>query len=105
MADSPLQKPVQFVSRLGPHRAALLAKLGLNTVEEVLFNLPRDVLDLTHVASLRELEAGPVYTLRGRVVDLDGKQLSNGKTLSAVLLDCGDGYLRGVWFNQNWVLK
>lgn len=105
MADSPLQNSVQYVSGVGPRRAELLAKLGLNTVEDVLFNLPRDVLDLTHVASLDELEAGPVYTLRGRVVDLDGKQLSTGKTMSAVLLDCGDGYLRGVWFNQNWVLK
>lgn len=105
MADSPLQSPVQYLPGVGPHRAELLARLDLRTVEDVLFNLPRDVLDLTHVARVQELEAGPVQIVRGRVVDLDGKRLATGKKMSAVLLDCGDGYVRGVWFNQNWVLQ
>ncbi|MFQ5733599.1 MAG: ATP-dependent DNA helicase RecG [Planctomycetaceae bacterium] len=105
MNDSPLQTEVQYVKGVGPRRAELYAKLGLRTVEDLLWDLPRDVLDLTDVRSVRELEADVPVSVRGQVVDLDGRNVSGGKNLTAVLLDCGDGYLRGVWFNQHWMLR
>lgn len=104
MSELGLQTPVQFVRGVGPVRAELLNRLGLRTAEDLLFNLPRDILDLTHVSDVGELHEGEVHTVRGRVVDLDGKTLSNGKTLCAVLIDCGGEFVRGIWFNQSWVL-
>lgn len=105
MSDDPLQTPVQYLKGVGPQRAELLQKLGMYTAQDVLFNLPRNYLDLTVVKAISEVEEGSVQTVRGRVIDLDGRNLSRNRTLSAVLLDCGDDYLRGVWFNQPWVLR
>ncbi|WP_339909396.1 ATP-dependent DNA helicase RecG [Symmachiella dynata] len=105
MSDDPLQTPVQFLKGVGPARAELLEKLDVRTAEDVLFDLPRDYLDLTVVKPVAELEEGQVQTVRGRVVDLDGKKISGNRTLSAVLLDCDGDFVRGVWFNQHWVLK
>lgn len=105
MSDSPLQTEVQYVKGVGPARAPLYARLGLQTVEDLLWDLPRDVLDLTDVRSVRQLEEGVVVTVGGKVADLDGRDISKGRTLIAVLLDCGDGFVRGSWFNQPWMLK
>ncbi len=105
MSDLTLQTAVQYVRGVGPHRAELLDRLGLRTVLDLLYFLPRDVLDLTHVSPIRELTAGNMATVRGRVVDRDGKELRKGGTMSAVLLDCGGEFLRGVWFNQPWMLQ
>jgi ATP-dependent DNA helicase RecG len=104
MLDQNLQTPVQFVRGVGPSRAELLNRLGLTTVDDLLFALPRDILDLSHISDAGELREGEVHTVRGRVVDLDGKTLTNGRTMCAVLLDCAGEYVRGVWFNQTWVL-
>ena len=104
MSDDPLETPVQFVHGAGPKRAELLAKLGIHTVGDLLWHLPRDVLDLTDVRSPAKLEAGKMQTVRGVVVDLDGRRLSRRRSMSAVLLDCGDDYVRGTWFNQTWPL-
>jgi ATP-dependent DNA helicase RecG len=105
-AETPsLSTPVQFVRGVGPQRAEFLARLDVRTVGDLLFYLPRDVLDLSHVSTIPELKTGELQTVRGRVVDLDGRQLASGKTLSAVLLDCDGEYLRGIWFNQSWVLQ
>jgi ATP-dependent DNA helicase RecG len=104
-SDDPLATPVQFVPGVGPARAELFAKLGLHTVSDLLWNLPRDVLDLSVVRPAAALEEGLVQTVRGRVVDRDARTTSSGKTLVAVLLDVGDGYVRGVWFNQPWMLR
>ncbi|MCA9039401.1 MAG: ATP-dependent DNA helicase RecG [Planctomycetaceae bacterium] len=103
MSERSLSQPVQFVSGIGPELAGLLARLGLVTVEDMLWNLPRDVLDLTHVSRVEDLQADEVQTVRGQVVDIDGRRLSAGRTLTTCLLDCDGAYLQASWFNQAWV--
>jgi ATP-dependent DNA helicase RecG len=103
-ADSPLQTPVQFLKGVGPDRARLLANLDLVTVEDLLWNLPRDVLDLTNVCRASELRAGELQTVRGTVVDRDGRMTSNGRNLVGVLIDSDGLYVRGLWFNQPWMM-
>ena len=106
MPQTSLDTPVRFLTGVGPERAALLDKIGLRTVEDVLWNMPRGVLDLTEVRSPDELHEGELQTVRGSVADVDGRELSGGRRMSAVLLDCGAGqFVRGVWFNQPWVHK
>ena len=101
----PLQTLAQYLPGVGPYRGSLLMKLGLKTVEDVLLNVPRDVLDLTNVTEVKSLQAGQTQTVRGAVVDRDARLTKAGKTMTAVLLDCGDGYVRGLWFNQPWMIK
>ncbi len=103
-ADSPLQTPVQFLKGVGPDRARLLANLDLVTVEDLLWNLPRDVLDLTNVCRASELRAGELQTVRGTVVDRDGRMTGSGRNLVGVLIDSDGLYVRGLWFNQPWMI-
>jgi ATP-dependent DNA helicase RecG len=103
--DDPLQTDVQYVRGVGPNRADLLAKLNLRTAGDLLFNLPRDVLDLTRVVPVFELKPDVVQTVFGIVVDRDVKETKNGKTIVGVLLQSDGGFVRGVWFNQPYMLK
>src|SRR5712691_2778474 len=100
-----LDTPAQFIPGVGPARAVLLERLELRTAEDVLFNVPRDVLDLSKVTRVKELRAGTLQTVKGTVVDRDAKLTRTEKVMTAVLLDCGDGYVRGLWFNQPWMIK
>ena len=86
-----LQTPVQFMPGVGPARAVLLERLELKTAEDVLFNVPRDVLDLSRVTRVKELKADTFQTVKGAVVDRDARLTGSGVTITAVLLDCGDG--------------
>ena len=104
MNDDPLKTSVQFLRGVGPERARLLANLGIVTVEDLLWNLPRDVLDLTNVCPAARLRTGELQTVRGTVVDIDGRTTGNGRTLVAVLLESDGTYVRGVWFNQPWMI-
>ncbi|MGE3315413.1 MAG: ATP-dependent DNA helicase RecG [Planctomycetaceae bacterium] len=105
MTDDPLSKPVQFLKGVGPERARILAKLDLVTVGDVLNYLPRDVLDLSELTPIPALREGELQTVRGKVVDMDARDISRGRTLSAVLIESDANYARGVWFNQPWMLK
>lgn len=105
MSESPLSTDVQFLTGVGPSRAPLLHRLGLETAEQLLWYLPRDVLDLSSVCPPEKLEAGVYQAVRGTVVDSDARMLKNGRTMVGVLIDCGSDYCRGVWFNQPWMRK
>ena len=103
--DTPLDTEVQFVKGVGPDRAAKLERLGIATVGDLLWHLPREILDLTQVVPVSQLQADTDQTVRGTVADVDSMQLRNGRLMTAVLLDCGDEILRGVWFNSPWILN
>ncbi len=103
-ADS-LQTSVQFLRGVGPERATLLANLGMTTVEDLLWNLPRDVLDLTNVCRAAELRAGELQTVRGNVVDREGRTTGTGRTMVGVLIESDGLYVRGLWFNQPWMIR
>ena len=106
LAEDPLDTPVQFVRGCGPRRAALLAKLEIRTVRDLLFLLPRDVMDLSAASSVDALDAEAVHVVRGTVRETDGRPTRGGRTLVKALIDVGDGeFVRAAWFNQPWMRK
>src|SRR5262249_3371488 len=71
------------------------------TVRDLLFHFPRAYEDLSDVRPIARLTAGGTFTVQGEVVEIDGKQLADGrKIISIVLSDNGRDCLEGVWFNQ-----
>ena len=104
MDESPLQTQVRFLAGVGPVRAESLGRLEIETVEDLLWHLPRDLVDLTEVRRVGELEPDILQTVRGEVVELADRRISGGRRMAAIVIDSGDGFLKATWFNQNWVL-
>jgi ATP-dependent DNA helicase RecG len=103
--EDPLKTPVQFLTGVGPARAKLLEKLNIRTIEDLLWYLPKDVIDMTHVSEVLGLREGESQTVRGIVVDRESKDISGNRTMTCVLLDCQGQFVRGVWYNQPWMLQ
>lgn len=95
-----LGTPVQFLSGVGPQRAELFQRLGLNTVRDLLFFFPRSYEDLTDRREVVDLEQGKLQTVLGEVEDIDMRNTGPGRCVLGVLVRAGTNYLRGLWFNQ-----
>jgi ATP-dependent DNA helicase RecG len=95
-----LATPVQFLKGVGPQRAESLARLGLHTARDVLFFFPRDYQDLTELREIDKLEEGKLQSIRGVVEDIELRTTAAGGYVLGVLIRCGTGHLRGLWFNQ-----
>ena len=54
----PLKKPVQYVKGVGPRRAEQLARLGINTVEDLLYHIPFRYQDRRELRTIRDLATG-----------------------------------------------
>ena len=58
-----LELPLQRITGIGPRQAQRLEKLGLTTVRDLLFHLPRRYEDTRATVPLRELQPGIVQTV------------------------------------------
>lgn len=103
MPELTLQTPVQFLPGVGPRWAELLTKLGIETLEDLVWTLPRDILDFSHICTPDQLQADEPQTVFGKIIDVDARPLRNNRSLTAALLDCRTDYVRGLWFNQPWM--
>ena len=105
-SENPLASSAQFVKGVGPQRYEKLLKLGLVTVGDLLFYLPRAYEALTNRLRIDDLKANDEpQTVIGEVVEIEGKTTHTGKEMvSIVISDGGNVVLEATYFNQPFVL-
>ncbi|MCS7224266.1 MAG: ATP-dependent DNA helicase RecG [Armatimonadetes bacterium] len=100
-----LSDPVRFLKGVGPHRARLLKKVGVETVGDLLTFYPRRHEDRTNLKRLAEVTAGEKAAVQvvvaGRPITLEKRHLMITKV--PVRDETGRAVL--VWFNQPFLEK
>ncbi len=99
-----LATPLQFVSGVGPQRAETLARLGLHYAADALFYFPRDYEETPDLEQIESLEEDQLVSIHGTVEEVDIRNTGRGKSILGVLVRQGNEYLRGVWFNQPYMI-
>src|SRR4030095_13448634 len=95
-----LRVSVAELAGVGPERAALLAKLDIRTIDELLLHRPRRYEDRRQVRPIAKLVLGESATCRGQVVALGIKRYAHGrKSIFELILDDGTGRLHCRWWN------
>jgi ATP-dependent DNA helicase RecG len=98
-----LDRPVSQARFVDSARASALAKIGVATIGDLLRHYPFRYLDLSHVASLRDVVPGVEATVVGRVHEVKVKKPKPRLTITEVAIVDGTGVLIGVWFNQPYI--
>jgi RecG wedge domain len=96
-----LSAPVQFAKEVGPRRAALLRKFGIETVEDLLYHLPFRYEDRRRVREIGSTEIGEEASIIGELAQLQERTVGRGRRrlLEGVLRDA-TGLLGLTWYNQ-----
>ncbi len=98
-----LDDGVQYLKGVGPRRAALMSKLGIETVRDLLFYPPRRYLDRSLTKPISGLRPGETVTVFGQVAETGLARTRRGLSIFSLLLDDGTGLLRCSWFNQPYL--
>ncbi|MBS1709959.1 MAG: ATP-dependent DNA helicase RecG [Armatimonadetes bacterium] len=104
-ATDRLATDVQFLKGIGPKLAMPLHKLGLRTVGDVLWHLPRRYEDRRNLPPINKARAGQAATVRGRIVGVSSRPTKGGKMIFKARLADATGEIALVWFNQPYVGK
>jgi ATP-dependent DNA helicase RecG len=88
---------------VGGRRAAVLARLGLRRVSDLLRHAPRTYEVWGAARAIREVRRGEEVTVRGRVIALRLHRIGKGRTLLRVRLSDGTGEIEALFFNQPYL--
>lgn len=92
-----LKKQVRYLQGVGPKRAALFRKIGVNTVEDLLYLKPRRYLDRRRISKIKYVKPGKEATVIGRIVQKYRKKIQGKIAFVAVILD-GTDWMELVFF-------
>ncbi|HEX7974265.1 MAG TPA: ATP-dependent DNA helicase RecG [Anaerolineales bacterium] len=101
-----LNAPVTVLPGVGPRHAITLGRLGLRTLGDMLYYLPRRYDDYSRLKPINRLWYGEDVTVIGSVQSIATRPVRSGRgqIVEAVVSD-GTGALRVTWFNQPWLTR
>lgn len=97
---------IQYIKGVGPARAVIFARLGIETVEDLMYFFPRRYEDRRTITPIAQVQVGESQTIIGNVVTQSArKSWYTKKHVSEVILDDGGGRIFCVWFNQPFLQR
>ncbi len=97
---------IRYLKGVGEQRARLYGKLGVATVEELLYLLPRHYLDFTAPQTIASAPVGERAAIRATVLKKSGEQrIRRGLSLFKVLVGDDDLTLEITFFNARYTVQ
>ena len=90
---------------IGPYFAFRLSKLGLSTLEDLIYHFPFRYDDFSNLTSASAVKEGERATLKGEIWSIKNVYAKSGKTLTQAILNDGTSAITLTWFNQPWLTK
>lgn len=98
-----MHSPVQYLRGVGPSRAAMLSRLGITTVHDLLLHLPRRHEDRRNPTPLGRLTEGAYQVAIVRIERVQTVRTRRGTTLVRAGVVDATGAAHAVWFNQPYL--
>lgn len=101
--DLQLDTPIRYLPRVGPAMASRLSRLGIETIEQLLYHVPFRYDDFSLVSTIAQVQPGETVTVRGSVEKFNAFFTKNGKKIQEARVVDDTGKLNVVWFNQPYL--
>lgn len=103
MNDNKLNTPVQYLKGVGPKRAQLLARIGVETVRDLLWLMPRRYEDRSNLKPINQVHEGELLTVMGEVSATGLTRTRRRLTIFKVAVSDGTGIIYATFFNQPYL--
>jgi ATP-dependent DNA helicase RecG len=100
-----LQAPVTTLPKIGVKMGEKLDKLGIRTVEDMLFAFPRRYDDYTRLRTINHLNPGETVTVAAAVRSVVRRQGKRGQPYLLVTFDDETDCLQVAFFGQPWLQR
>ncbi|WP_353684587.1 ATP-dependent DNA helicase RecG [Thermodesulfovibrio sp. 3907-1M] len=100
-----LNLPVQYLKGVGPKKASLLKKLGIQTVKDALYYFPFQYEDRRNKKSIFDIKPGEIVGVEGHIVQINELKTKTNLSIIEAIISDATGYLKAKWFNQLYLKK
>ena len=103
--DDPLARDVSVLGRIPSQSRKAMTTLGINTVYDLLWHLPRRYEDWRNVRSISDALEGIELTIVGEIASIGVKYLRKGRQATEAVVRDGSGSLRVWWWSQPYLAR
>ena len=101
-----LETPIENLTRVGKTTAGRLRRLGLNTVNDLLYYFPFRYEDYSQVVAIKDLQPNQTVTIKGKIVLIENRRSHRKRmTITEALIEDDTGSIEIIWFNQPFLVK
>jgi len=100
-----LKSPVSAVKGMGSAQARRLERLGVHTIEDLIYLFPRRYDDFSRLKTINQLRYGEEVTIIGVVSEAKNQKTRRGIQLTKAVVSDGTGIVEAVWFNQPYLVR
>ena len=103
--ENPLARDVSVLGRIPPISRRAMTSIGLQTVYDLLWHLPRRYEDWRNVRTISEALEGIELTIVAEIASIGVKYLRGGRTATEAVVRDGTGSLRIWWWQQPYLAR
>ncbi len=103
---NPLQStPIRYIKGVGPRKASLFAKVGIESISDLFYYLPRRYEDRSRIVEVKDLEPGRTQAVIGKVLSTSIFTAGTGTRIFEMAVGGKTGRVFAVWYNQPFMKK
>jgi ATP-dependent DNA helicase RecG len=95
-----LFEKVQFLKGVGPSRSKQLGRLGIKTIFDILWYVPRTYFNRDKTEKISALKIGENAKIKANIRMVKQGRTSKGLNMLKAVLADDSGMVTAVWFNQ-----
>ncbi len=100
-----LDSPITKLHGIGTAHAKRLERLGVSTIRDLLYLIPRRHDDFSKLKTINQLEYGEEVTIVGTVWETENRETRKGMTITTSIISDGTATIRATWFNQPYLIR
>ncbi len=100
-----LDTPLTSLAGIGPGTAYRLKRLGLNTVENLIYHFPFRYEDFSNTSTALGANVGEKVTLKGEIWSIKNIFTRSRKIITQAIFNDGTSPIVLTWFNSHWIVK
>ncbi len=101
-----IRTPIQDLMGIGPAMKKRLKKIGIKTVNDLLFHFPHRYEDFSNLIPIEDLVIDQNCTIRGEVLEIGSTRAWRRRmSITSAIIQDNTGAIKATWFNQPYLEK
>ncbi len=101
-----LDTPIKEIPRIGPVFLKKLQRMGIKTIEDLLFHFPHRYEDFSNIQSISKVKINETCCLQGKILEIGISRTWKKKMfLTEAIVEDKTGAIKVIWFNQPYLTQ
>lgn len=95
--------PVRYIKGVGPKKSEVLARVGIHTIEDIFYYLPKRYEDRSNITNIKDIKPGENQTVQGEIISSGLRPGRSSSPVFQAAISDSTGVIHAIWFNQPYL--